>query len=155
MKVATLCYPVADGRVLLGMKKKGFGEGKWNGFGGKVQPGETIEQAAVRELAEESGLFAVPELLAKVARLSFAFGDIAMFDGHVYLASVWGGEPQETEEMRPQWFALTDLPWELMWPSDRFWLERALSGSPLRGVCRFDEEGETVERFELLDGLEV
>lgn len=36
------------GEILLGLKKRGFGEGKWNGFGGKVEPGETIPQAAAR-----------------------------------------------------------------------------------------------------------
>ncbi|CAN0505072.1 unnamed protein product, partial [Ectocarpus sp. 12 AP-2014] len=32
--------------ILLGMKKRGFGEGKWNGFGGKVESGESVEEAA-------------------------------------------------------------------------------------------------------------
>eukprot|EP00729_Bicosta_minor_P028396 gene28396-12164_t len=43
-------------RILLGMKKRGFGAGKWNGFGGKVEVGETIVEGAVREMQEESGL---------------------------------------------------------------------------------------------------
>ena len=47
-KLLTLVLVVQPGRVLLGMKKRGFGEGKWNGFGGKVQSGETIEEAARR-----------------------------------------------------------------------------------------------------------
>jgi 8-oxo-dGTP pyrophosphatase MutT (NUDIX family) len=38
------------------MKKRGFGNGKYNGFGGKVENGETIQQAAIRETIEESGL---------------------------------------------------------------------------------------------------
>ncbi len=42
--------------ILLGMKKRGFGEGKWNGFGGKLEPGERMIQCAQRELEEESGL---------------------------------------------------------------------------------------------------
>ena len=47
-KVLTLAF-IRDGdRLLLGMKKRGFGAGKWNGFGGKVDPGETILQGAVR-----------------------------------------------------------------------------------------------------------
>ena len=37
-----------DKQILLGLKKRGFGEGKWNGFGGKVQPGESIAQGAIR-----------------------------------------------------------------------------------------------------------
>lgn len=47
-KLLTLVLVVRPGRVLLGMKKRGFGAGKWNGFGGKVQPGETIEDGARR-----------------------------------------------------------------------------------------------------------
>ena len=39
--------------MLLGMKKRGFGTGKWNGFGGKVEVGETVADAAQRELEEE------------------------------------------------------------------------------------------------------
>lgn len=47
-KLLTLVMVVQPGRVLLGMKKRGFGAGRWNGFGGKVQAGETIEDAARR-----------------------------------------------------------------------------------------------------------
>ncbi|XP_062359656.1 oxidized purine nucleoside triphosphate hydrolase isoform X2 [Cinclus cinclus] len=55
-RLFTLVLVVQPSRVLLGMKKRGFGAGLWNGFGGKVQPGESIEEAARRELLEESGL---------------------------------------------------------------------------------------------------
>ncbi|CAN0261386.1 unnamed protein product, partial [Ectocarpus fasciculatus] len=44
--------------ILLGMKKRGFGEGKWNGFGGKVESGESVDEAAKRELMEEAGVTA-------------------------------------------------------------------------------------------------
>lgn len=48
-KLLTLVLVRNDvGDILLGLKKRGFGEGKWNGFGGKVEPGETIHQAAAR-----------------------------------------------------------------------------------------------------------
>jgi 8-oxo-dGTP pyrophosphatase MutT (NUDIX family) len=43
-------------QILLGMKKRGFGEGKWNGFGGKKEPAETMAECAQRELREESGV---------------------------------------------------------------------------------------------------
>ena len=55
-KVLTLVLLREENRVLLGMKKRGFGVGKWNGFGGKLEPGETVVEAAARELEEESGL---------------------------------------------------------------------------------------------------
>lgn len=149
MKVATILYCLSDGQVLLGMKKKGFGEGKWNGFGGKVGPDESIEDAARREMLEESGVLVAPDALRKVAHLTFHFGDTPMFDGHVYTAEAWAGEPIETDEMRPEWFPLEALPWDDMWPSDAFWLPQVLAGETLRGTCRFDEAGETVERFEV------
>ncbi|MCK4525589.1 MAG: NUDIX domain-containing protein, partial [Candidatus Andersenbacteria bacterium] len=53
-KVLTLCIIHQHPKILLGMKKRGHGEGKWNGFGGKVEEEETIEEAAVREMKEES-----------------------------------------------------------------------------------------------------
>ena len=59
MRDTSLVYPVdGQGRVLLGRKKRGMGLGKWNGFGGKIEAGETMRQCAVRELREECGLIA-------------------------------------------------------------------------------------------------
>ena len=57
--------------VLLGLKKRGFGEGRWNGFGGKLEAGETMEQCAARELCEESGLRCEPTHLEPRGRLHF------------------------------------------------------------------------------------
>ena len=54
-KLLTLVFLREGEKVLLGMKKRGFGEGKWNGFGGKVEAGETIIEAAAREVKEECG----------------------------------------------------------------------------------------------------
>lgn len=49
-KVLTLAFirDLERGELLLGLKKRGFGEGNWNGFGGKVELGETIEEGAIR-----------------------------------------------------------------------------------------------------------
>ena len=50
-KAYTLCFTFKDSswkQVLLGMKKRGFGAGRYNGFGGKVEPGETVKEAAIR-----------------------------------------------------------------------------------------------------------
>lgn len=41
-KILTLCIIHEHPRVLLGYKKKGFGAGLWNGFGGKVEAGESM-----------------------------------------------------------------------------------------------------------------
>lgn len=68
MYSTTLCF-VVDGlparNVLLGMKKNGFGKGKYNGFGGKIEQNEGIKAAVLRELEEECGLIAAEQDLEK------------------------------------------------------------------------------------------
>lgn len=136
-KLLTLCLVVQDGRVLLGMKKRGFGAGRWNGFGGKVEAGETVEAGARRELREEAGIEAPS--LAAIGTLTFRFeGDPVALEVHVFRADAFVGSPEETEEMRPAWFAFNDIPFDAMWPDDRFWLPHALAGKHVRGLFRFE-----------------
>lgn len=47
-KILTLAMVRKTNAILLGLKKRGFGEGKWNGFGGKVEKDETVTEGAVR-----------------------------------------------------------------------------------------------------------
>ena len=47
-KLLTLVMIMKNDKILLGMKKRGFGVNRWNGFGGKLQPGESILDAAKR-----------------------------------------------------------------------------------------------------------
>ena len=49
LREATLLFLVKNGQVLLAMKKRGFGAGRWNGVGGKVHAGESVAETAVRE----------------------------------------------------------------------------------------------------------
>ncbi|XP_043222329.1 7,8-dihydro-8-oxoguanine triphosphatase-like [Amphibalanus amphitrite] len=121
-KVLTLVLvrDVAQQRVLLGMKKRGFGAGKWNGFGGKLEPGETVEEAAKRELLEESCVHA--EELLPAGRIEFEFqGDPCLLDVHVFTVEKYKGSPHETEEMRPLWYEEGEIPFDKMWADDRFW----------------------------------
>jgi 8-oxo-dGTP pyrophosphatase MutT (NUDIX family) len=149
MQQATICYCVKDDTVLLGMKKSGFGKGKWNGFGGKVDPGETNEEAAARELFEESSLATDPSSLEKIAQIKFYFGEKPKFECHAYIARTWTGEPEETQEMAPQWFLVDDIPLSDMWVTDSVWLLAALRGDHVRGEMRFDESGTHVERIDI------
>ncbi len=72
MRATSLVFPIyADGKVLLGRKKRGMGFGKWNGFGGKIEDGETMRECAVRELYEECGISAAVEDLEFVADIYF------------------------------------------------------------------------------------
>ena len=67
-KVLTLVLLREESRVLLGLKKRGFGAGKWNGFGGKLEPGETVVEAAAREVKEECGLTVKTSDLGKIKK---------------------------------------------------------------------------------------
>jgi mutator protein MutT len=137
-KLLTLCVIYRDGQILLGMKKRGFGMGLWNGFGGKVQEGETIEQAAVRELQEEAQI--TPQNLQARGILTFRYGnDSKVLEVHLFSASKFEGEPVETEEMRPQWFKLDTINYTLHHPDDRYWLPLILDGKNIQGEFFFKD----------------
>jgi 8-oxo-dGTP diphosphatase/2-hydroxy-dATP diphosphatase len=138
-KLLTLCIVTKGEEVLLGMKKRGFGAGRWNGFGGKVIEGETIEQAAVRETKEEAGIEV--KNIQEVGILNFEFeGNPEILEVHVYKTTEYNGEPVETEEMRPQWYAFNKVPYADMWPDDKFWLPECLSGNRFKGYFLFGKE---------------
>ncbi|XP_072531026.1 oxidized purine nucleoside triphosphate hydrolase [Salminus brasiliensis] len=135
-KLLTLVLVVQPERVLLGMKKRGFGAGKWNGFGGKVQSGETIEQAARRELLEESGL--TVDTLHKIGNITFEFvGETELMDVHIFRADTYTGEPTESEEMRPQWFDIDKIPFGQMWADDVLWFPLMLQKRKFLGYFKF------------------
>lgn len=111
-------------RILLGMKKRGFGEGKYNGFGGKVEAGETIEAAAKRELLEEANVSLADGSLEKRGVLTFFWeGQSSVMQIHLFSADTadMRGEPAESTEMRPEWFDLAGMPYDQMWEDDQHW----------------------------------
>lgn len=136
----TLLFLKSDNRVLLAMKKRGFGVGKWNGVGGKIEPGETIEQAMIRECQEEVEV--TPTQWRQIAELDFV--QDADTDnpwhmyGHVFLSEEWDGNPIETEEMMPKWFEIDKIPYHTMWDDDEFWLPQALAGQKMQGKFTYD-----------------
>ena len=135
--------------LLLAMKKRGFGIGKWNGVGGKLDPekgDKNILDVAIREAREELGVkIKDPE---KVALLSFYFPYVPDKewdqDVHVFLVKEWEGEPAETEEMAPEWFKEEDIPFDNMWSDDKLWLPQVLNGKKLKAEFFF-KEGEIID----------
>lgn len=146
MKLVTLCLLIKGDQILIGHIKRGFGLGKYNSPGGKVEPGESIRQATVRETEEELGILVNPENLKFVAKIDFYFESKPDWDQqmHVFLCTQWTGTEKETEEMVPIWFRLSDLPYEKMWADDRYWLPSVLEGNRVEGVFHFDSSGAKV-----------
>jgi 8-oxo-dGTP pyrophosphatase MutT (NUDIX family) len=155
MRDMTLVLPVRDGRVLLGMKKRGFGAGKINGFGGKLNDGESVVGGAVRELAEEIGIEARVESLKKVGELDFRFPHAKDKDWdqrvHVFLVEDWMGEPVESEEMGVEWHDFDKIPFDRMWDDDKYWLPEVLKGRKISGKFEFGEDNSTTNRQEIVD----
>jgi 8-oxo-dGTP diphosphatase len=137
MKHATLLFLQRDGQILLAMKKRGLGVGKWNGVGGKADPGESIVQTAIRECQEEINVTPIEPQL--VGELHFITQPDIEFYCHIFTTTQWEGTPAETEEMRPQWFSTTDIPYASMWPDDEFWLPKLLAGQHFRGKVVIDQ----------------
>ena len=120
------------------MKKRGFGQGRWNGFGGKVQKGESIETATKRELQEEAGV--VIDKIEKMGIINFEFKDNPeILEVHIFKGSDMRGELVESEEMNPEWFPIDEIPFQEMWPDDKHWLPLLLNGKKFKGKFLFGE----------------
>ena len=133
---ATLVFVVRDGQVLLIRKKRGLGAGKINGPGGRIDPGESPLQCAIREVEEE--LLVTPHDPTQKGELLFQFTDGYSIHVHVFQAPDCDGEPQETEEAIPLWTDLGAIPYDEMWADDRIWLPLMLAGKPFVGRFIFD-----------------
>lgn len=145
----TLCLPLQGNpprHVLLGLKKMGFGVSKVTGIGGKVEMGETVAEAALRELEEEVGLRAREPDLEPVGQLTFLFPFKPSFSQlvYVFLVKQWEGEPEEGREVVPTWFALDRVPFERMWHDATFWFPPIMAGERIRARFTFQEDNETV-----------
>lgn len=150
MTTGTLVLPITDSAVLLAVKKRGFGAGRWNGLGGKVRSGESIEKAAVRELREEVGVMADSASLEPAGVLDFTFERTGTaWRMHIFRLRQWKGEPHESEEMRPAWHPLTAVPFDEMWPADRHWMPAVLVGCAVEGKFHYDAAGNEIRDMQI------
>jgi len=134
--IATLLFVIRDGYILLIHKKRGLGKGKINGPGGRLEPGETPLEAAIREVEEE--LLTTPITPEHRGILRFQFADGYSLQAHVFTSPDCDRPPSETDEALPEWFPLDNIPYERMWADDILWLPRMLNGESFTGDFLFD-----------------
>ncbi|MDY0096953.1 MAG: 8-oxo-dGTP diphosphatase [Candidatus Dojkabacteria bacterium] len=155
MRKATLVFLINKdtNSICLGMKKRGFGALRWNGFGGKVNKGEDIEDAAIREIYEETtdsnqneGVIIDRKDLERVAILNFTFPHQQDWNQqvHVFFVEKWNGNINESEEMKPEWFDIDEIPYSDMWSDDKYWLPRVLKGERMTADFSFNENDEMI-----------
>ena len=145
-KVLTLAFPCRDRQILLGFKKRGFGSGLYNGFGGKLEAGETIEAGMLRELKEEVALVATKYV--KLGVITFYYTDSEL-EVHVFKVTEFVGTPTESEEMTAVWFEEASIPLTKMWPDDEYWLPLFLANKPFAGKYWFSEETDELGRLRI------
>ena len=145
---ANLCFVIRDSQILLIRKKRGLGAGKINGPGGRLEPGETAEQAAIRETQEEIGV--TPTGLEHVGELFFQFLDGYKLHVAVFAASGCEGSLIETDEATPIWTDIGRIPYEEMWQDDPHWLPLVVKRARFRGFFVFEVEKLLDHKIELL-----
>ena len=130
--------------VLLAKKTRKIGVGCWNGYGGKVEVGEGLEDSAVREFAEETnGVILEKNTLERIAVVDFHthYEDNTTFSCKVYFFTTtkWSGEIQETDEMAtPTWFPIDKLPWEEFMAADKKFLPIAFAGKKVFAEAHYN-----------------
>jgi len=139
-KTLSLLFLQRDDEILLAMKKRGFGEGRWNGVGGKVEAGESIEAAVIREAQEEIGVTPIEfEKVADIRFDEFFKSEPTLMHVHVFMSTTWSGMPVESEEMAPRWFTYSDIPYSDMWSDDYYWLPSVLEGKKISADFKLNE----------------
>ncbi|PYE55209.1 8-oxo-dGTP diphosphatase [Deinococcus yavapaiensis] len=150
MKRCSVALPFSDGRVLLGLKKTGFGAGKLVDVGGKIEVGETPREAAIRELFEETGLRALELRDAGVVMHEFAGRPSWSLWVHVFVVTRWEGEATESDEVTPEWHAVDALPYDRMWADAPHWVPSVLRGETAALHFQFGEDGESLQSVRAL-----
>jgi 8-oxo-dGTP diphosphatase len=131
-----LLFVIRGGEILLIRKKRGLGQGKVSGPGGRIEPGESPLACAMREVQEELGVVPVdPEYRGE---LSFQFVDGYSIHVAVFSAQDCTGDPRETDEAIPLWTPIDSIPYSEMWADDEVWLPHLLSGVHFSGRFIFD-----------------
>jgi 8-oxo-dGTP pyrophosphatase MutT (NUDIX family) len=141
-KILTIGIIQQGPEVLLGMKLRGFGVGLWNGPGGKFdkEKDKNPEESFSREALEEAGL--IIGQVEKVGLIEFEFADEPgkILETHVFRVLDYEDQPRNSEEMQWQWFGKEAVPFDKMWPADKYWLPIVLAGKKVRGYILYSDD---------------
>ncbi len=153
---ATICYLINDdNEVLLQCKSKGFGKGKWNGPGGKIEAGETPKACVKREVLEETGVKIIETELWGKLEFIFPYKPEDNFYSYVFVCRDFRGIPADKGEGELRWFSKEKIPWKKMWDDDKYWLDKMLGGEFVEKRFYFNKDGYVDSCFNLEAGDKV
>ena len=149
MRETTLCYIERDGQYLMlhrTKKENDCNRDKWIGVGGGIEPGETPEQGALREIREETGLTATQYRYRGV--VYFRSDGWEPEDMHLFTVTGYEGEIKVCDEGDLEWIDKSRLLTLPMWEGDRIFLKLLDEDAPLFRLT-LEYRGETLARAEL------
>ena len=146
---AVLCFIRYEQSIMLIRKKRGLGAGKINGPGGRIEPGETAIEAAIRETQEEIGL--TPHSPQEMGQLFFEFTDGYLLHGRIFCSQGYTGNPIETDEAIPFWCDESQIPYHDMWADDQYWLPWVLKNKYIKGYFTFDNDTMLSRKVEIFN----
>jgi len=140
--------------VLLGEKLQGFGTGMIMGLGGHVEDGESDAEAAVREAHEEAGVQVELADASRRATVTYRFPAQPSLDAEVavFIGEPWTGHVTASDELRPEWFPVAQVPLDRMWDDEQYWLPCVLGGELLVAEFVFDDSGSKVAHHTVTRG---
>jgi 8-oxo-dGTP diphosphatase len=148
MILATLCYIKHAGKTLMvdrNKKANDIHQGKWNGLGGKFEPGETPEECVIREIQEESGLsIQKPKLCGLLMFPNFMRNDWYVF---VFTANEFTGELIDSPEGNLEWIADEKIRELNLWQSDHIFMPWLQDGKFFS--AKFQYEGDVMKSYDV------
>ncbi|MHA7283713.1 8-oxo-dGTP diphosphatase [Arthrobacter sp. TMS2-4] len=136
----------ASRQVLLGLKRTGFGTGRIVALGGKIDGSETAREAAVREVAEESGIDLAPAEVHAAGTITWRFPAQPAWNmaASLFTAEAGNARAVACEEIEPRWYGIDAIPWQGMWQDAPHWIPQLLAGRPVHARITMAPDNESV-----------
>ena len=147
MQDAVLCIITKGNKILLMEKLRGFGKGLISAPGGKIDKGETPEQAAIREVKEEVNVDV--SNLKHHGNIDFYSGNSKEWIVHVFSTKNVKGRIKNTEEGIPEWIEINKIPYDKMWADTKQWIPAVLKGKKFNATFHFDKNWDKMSSFRI------
>lgn len=155
LKELVLCHVIKNGTVLLIKSNEGINKGKWNAATGEMAQGERPDKSAIKNLYQQTGLYATKTVENGTIRLFLNGKNEADYRLHIYSTKVFSGDIKPNMENEVKWFGPSDIPYYEMWPDDKYWIDLVLQGKKFDADFFFDEKNERIVKYQIKERQEI